>query len=356
MVDCIIDGNSTVNSGTHYGGAYRVSAGTSKFSRCIFSNNIGGGSSCRGGAIGARYYSGGSGSFSSNKVITIQIDSCVFENNAPGTRGKDVYAAVGFSGPTNVTMTDCQFLTGGNYNIYSGTATSISTTYFGTAPTLTGSNNTRALSANVLYTPAPTPPDFSGVCGSIVLLSVDLVSFTTSCNKENIDIQWGTISEENNDYFIVEKSLDGFTFEELEIVNGAGNSLELINYSVFDRKLNNQQTYYRLTQVDFDGKRTIFPMITLNESCQEEMIPMVLAANLSNNTVLVHYDLQESKETELRIVDLNGKIVFSESVYLSKNKRVYQSNEFQALQNGMYFIQLIGDAIAPVSSKFLNVN
>ena len=158
MTDCIIDGNTTNNGGTHYGAAYRMHAGNATFSRCIFSNNTGGGSSCRGGAIGARYTS--TGGFSGNKIINIQVDSCVFENNQPGTRGRDVYGADGFSNDCNISMVDCQFLTGGNYNIYSdgsSPANSITATYFGTLPTRSGTVG-RALSANTLYTPTPTPP------------------------------------------------------------------------------------------------------------------------------------------------------------------------------------------------------
>ena len=68
------------------------------------------------------------------------------------------------------------------------------------------------------------------------------------------------------DYFIVEKSFDGFSFEEITTVNGTGNSLELVNYSISDRKSKSESVYYRLTQVDFDGERTVFPIITLKES------------------------------------------------------------------------------------------
>lgn len=352
MTDCIIDGNATVNGGTHYGGAYRITRGTSKFSRCIFSNNYGGGSSCRGGAIGARYSS--TGGFSTNKTITIQLDSCVFENNSPGTKGSDIYGAATYA--CNITAVDCQFLTGGNYNVYSdGTspATSIVVTYFGTQPTKSGVNVTRTLSTNTLYTPTPSPPEFTGVCGAITILSVDLASFTGDCQGDEVDIQWATISEDNNDYFIIEKSQDGEYFEEVATIDGAGNSTELLHYSISDRKLNKQPVYYRLTQVDFDGERTVFPLIVIDGNCNDEQKPIEVTANLSSNTILVYYDLPESKNTVLNLYDLKGKMIYAENVFLSKNKKVYESNVLKSLEAGMYIIQLTGENIDQASSKFI---
>ncbi len=354
MTDCLIDGNGTVNGGTHYGGAYRVGSGTAKFSRCIFSNNYGGSSSCRGGAIGARY--GSTGGFSSNKTITIQLDSCVFENNSPSGKGRDIYGADGSYYDCNITAKDCQFLTGGNYNVYSdgsSPANSISVTFFGSVPTYTGSNISGGLSANTLYTPDPTTPEFTGVCGAITILSVDLAFFTGDCQGDEVDIQWATISEDNNDYFIIEKSQDGEYFEEVATIDGAGNSTELLHYSISDRKLNNQPVYYRLIQVDFDGERTVFPLIVIEGNCNDEQKPIEVAANLSSNTILVYYDLPESKNTVLNLYDLKGKMIYAENVFLSKNKKVYESNVLKSLEAGMYIIQLSGENINQASSKFI---
>lgn len=350
MTDCIINGNSTVNSGTHYGAAYRAHAGSATFSKCIFSNNVGGGSSCRGGAIGARY-SGSTGVFSTNQTITIQVDSCVFENNNPGTRGRDVYAANGFSNPTNVTMVDCQFLTGGNYNLYSGTATSINATYFATPPTSTGANVTRTLSANTLFTPTPTPPDYTGVCGSIVLLPVELTSFTGHCrNKDNI-LQWETASENNNDYFLLEKMSNSGEFEVVGKVNGVGNSYYTSNYEWVDDDNSGVVNYYRLRQIDYNGRSTAFNEISVDQTCTSENV----FYNEAENSITLFRESLPNEILSVNVLNAGGQTLYNDELHLShKTKQsVLQLNT--KLPAGIYLISyyssVSGNHIAKLSIR-----
>ena len=189
MYDCVIDANSAGQVSTNiYGGGVYISAGNVWFSRCYFKNNFQANGTLRGGAISARYFA--TGSFSTNKTINATIDSCVFQNNSPGGTGRDIYGASGFGNACNITARDCQFLTAGNFNIFSdGTspATSINVTYFGTLPTSSGSNVTRTLSTNTLYTPPSLVPEYSGNCPNIFIgpctptVSILSVSSPTLC-------------------------------------------------------------------------------------------------------------------------------------------------------------------------------
>ncbi len=189
MYDCVIDANSAGQvSSNIYGGGVYISAGDVLFSRCYFKNNFQASGTLRGGAISARYFN--TGAFTTNKIINTTIDSCVFQNNSPGAAGMDIYGASGFSNACNITARDCQFLTGGNFNIFSDAtspATSINVTYFGTLPTSSGSNVTRTLSTNTLYTPPSLVPEYSGNCPNIFIgpctptVSILSVSSPTIC-------------------------------------------------------------------------------------------------------------------------------------------------------------------------------
>ena len=108
-----------------------------------------------------------------------------------------------------------------------------------------------------------------------------------------------------------------------------------------------------MIQVDFDGERTVFPLIVIEGNCNDEQKPIEVAANLSSNTILVYYDLPESKNTVLNLYDLKGKMIYAENVFLSKNKKVYESNVLKSLEAGMYIIQLTGENIDQASSKFI---
>ena len=76
-------------------------------------------------------------------------------------------------------------------------------------------------------------------------------------------VQWTTTSEQNNDYFIIDRSEDGMDWVELDRIDGAGNSTIEINYEVIDKDPYTSYTYYRLSQVNFDGKVEEFEIISI---------------------------------------------------------------------------------------------
>ncbi|MFK8038290.1 MAG: DUF2341 domain-containing protein [Crocinitomicaceae bacterium] len=89
-------------------------------------------------------------------------------------------------------------------------------------------------------------------------LPVELTDFTAQ-EVNNIDAQlnWTTASEINNDYFVIEKSIDANSWFELARVKGAGTSFSTIDYSYIDENLKDKISYYRLKQIDFDGSSSL---------------------------------------------------------------------------------------------------
>lgn len=86
-------------------------------------------------------------------------------------------------------------------------------------------------------------------------LPIKLLNFTaTLIDNNSVKLDWQTASEINNDYFTVERSTNASAWEELSIVNGAGNSSALIKYQTIDRNPFSNNSYYRLKQTDFDGQ------------------------------------------------------------------------------------------------------
>ncbi|MCW5898299.1 MAG: hypothetical protein KIT10_03430 [Flavobacteriales bacterium] len=67
---------------------------------------------------------------------------------------------------------------------------------------------------------------------------------------------WATVSEQNNDFFTVERSRDGITFEEVGQVPGAGTSITTLHYAFDDQRPYSGVSYYRLRQTDYDGTAT----------------------------------------------------------------------------------------------------
>lgn len=86
-----------------------------------------------------------------------------------------------------------------------------------------------------------------------VVLPVELSSFRGEVVSTGVVIHWITESEINNDYFIIEKSVDSRNFYEIGRLDGMGNSQTRQYYTFHDPEPVFEKSYYRLKQIDFDG-------------------------------------------------------------------------------------------------------
>jgi hypothetical protein len=86
-----------------------------------------------------------------------------------------------------------------------------------------------------------------------VTLPIELLDLRAVQQGQVVRLDWATATEVDNDHFVVQRSWDGTTFEDVERVEGAGNSVSTLFYSSTDQRPRNGLNYYRLKQVDIDG-------------------------------------------------------------------------------------------------------
>lgn len=89
---------------------------------------------------------------------------------------------------------------------------------------------------------------------SSTVLPVKWLSYEVKTEAAGNRIKWITASEINNDHFEVEESADGTTWQSIAKIKGKGNSNRQTAYEYFDAGQTGAQTYYRIKQVDADGK------------------------------------------------------------------------------------------------------
>jgi autotransporter-associated beta strand protein len=94
-------------------------------------------------------------------------------------------------------------------------------------------------------------------------LPVTLLDFNAQPVNNEVLVTWTTASEINNDYFQVERSRDAVNYEVLGIVDGAGNSNQVLNYQLIDKQPFTGVSYYRLRQVDFNGDFEVFDPVAV---------------------------------------------------------------------------------------------
>lgn len=186
----------------------------------------------------------------------------------------------------------------------------------------------------------------NGVIGSGTSLPVTFTSLIATAETGRVNVNWSTAVEINNDYFVVQKSENGIEFIDAGKIDGVGNSNVTNEYSFIDYNPYSGTAYYRLKQVDFDGKES-YSSITIADSQTNSEFSVSLFPNPSNGeTVCVKTISTES--FEITVTDISGREVFHS---INNNGNIYiPANEFQ---KGIFFVKVVS-AENTVSMKFVN--
>lgn len=163
-------------------------------------------------------------------------------------------------------------------------------------------------------------------------LPVNLTAFTAQCNKENINFQWSTASEKNNQFFTLQSSANQDEFTNIGSIKGAGNSNKVNNYTFLYQNNLPQNTYYRLKQTDYDGTFTYSKIMV---ACKQDIEKS--SVNVFPNPASGHISLSFQ-------FGLNQ--IASVTIYDKLGAKIYQSDELpssinlSAQPNGIYFLHL----------------
>ena len=143
---------------------------------------------------------------------------------------------------------------GGN-NTYLLTWNSISATGFTGTITLNGGGAFTGTETFYLAMDGNANSDCQFTLAGVNLqqLPIELISLIAKNYGGVNRLIWEVASETNNDYFTIERSIDGITWREIGQIDGAGTSQDQRKYSFFDELFEARINYYRLKQTDFDG-------------------------------------------------------------------------------------------------------
>jgi hypothetical protein len=143
---------------------------------------------------------------------------------------------------------------------------------------------------------------------SSTALPVTLINFKATKQGDNALLNWTTTMEENNKGFGIQRSVDGSAWDEIGFVNGAGNSQTLINYQYLDKDLSAGTYYYRLRQVDLDGREQISKVVQV----VFEGLALELKQNRPNpvsSTTTIDIVVPKTGRVQLALYDQFGRLV-----------------------------------------------
>ena len=124
-------------------------------------------------------------------------------------------------------------------------------------------------------------------------------------------LQWSTAQEQNNARFDIERSMDGGAFVTIGTVKGAGQSTSPMHYSFEDGDLSRVGTYlYRLRQVDFDGRTSLSPVVTL--SLKANGATVMLRPNPASRSLVVSGTGLPGGRGLVRLLNSSGKTVLEQ--------------------------------------------
>ena len=199
-----------------------------------------------------------------------------------------------------------------------------------------------ALENGVLYAQFDGITSFSGGTGATGVgsgnspLPVELISFTGKERGTANILEWVTASERNNDFFEIQRSTNGRDFETLENVKGNGTVNTISTYRFIDEKPATV-CYYRLQQVDFDGKSELSNIVTVKRDLPKD--DAKLFPSPVKDVLSINYQSTANKELTMSVVDMTGRVLITKLV-----DAVEGNNEFNLdlanLPAGTYMTRL----------------
>lgn len=196
--------------------------------------------------------------------------------------------------------------------------------------------------------PSPFETDVNGITGlnswwtlssQSSPLPVEILSFGANCQSQSVILKWSVATQLNNDIFILERSRDGKKWENLTSIKGAGTTNTLMNYETKDEAPYSEVTYYRLAQIDYDGKRNELKTIAV-KGCGSDPI-RILYYSFSDHKTVIKIQSSYNDKIEIFLFNENGQTVARKVQNISNNIQEIEMDCPQ-LNTGIYMLSIRG--------------
>jgi hypothetical protein len=190
-------------------------------------------------------------------------------------------------------------------------------------------------------------PYVSQLVDGCTILPVNIFNFGGMIKNSQAYLNWSTAVESNNKGFYVERSKDGKDFASIGFVNGKGNTSQITNYSYTDaglKDVNVSKTYYRLKQVDIDGKSAYSNVIELSLDNLANGGKWKLYPNPVKDHATIEVNLETASKVKAQLISRDGKILSNtDKGVLNEGTQQFYINT-QTIAKGSYILRVtIGD-------------
>ncbi len=198
---------------------------------------------------------------------------------------------------------------------------------------------------NSFYTLSPNPLIIDA------LVPVNWVSFKViPSGKNNALLQWKTANEYNNNRFEIERSVNGINFTKIATVAPGNQPNATQTYEHTDVNLPKAKYFYRVRQVDNDGKSST--SLTAFITISSEGVNWILLSNPVTDYTTIQFN-NSASNVEMQIANANGKIIYSHTLQ-SVQANTTEKISVSGFAKGIYFITIQMNGV--VEHKKLIVN
>ncbi|MFT5165871.1 MAG: pimeloyl-ACP methyl ester carboxylesterase [Saprospiraceae bacterium] len=169
-------------------------------------------------------------------------------------------------------------------------------------------------------------------------LPVEFVSFTGQKMDDQVELNWTTSSEYNSHRFEIMRAFNGLDFETIGEIDAAGFSDRELQYSFFDSTPLAGNNYYRLRQIDADGK-VCYSNIVILYFEQEVLNLYKIYPNPTRNRVTVDYFTYSDETTFFNVYNMVGQLIRSEQFDVAQGNNS-TSIHIGDLLNGVYLLEI----------------
>ncbi|HKR07162.1 MAG TPA: hypothetical protein VJY62_21170 [Bacteroidia bacterium] len=179
--------------------------------------------------------------------------------------------------------------------------------------------------------------------GNALYAQVDLKSFTANFTGTRVKLSWGSVTENNSNYYSVERSPDGKTFQKIGMVKAEGNMQSQTDYSFFDKDYFENVIYYRLKCMDNSGKEKSLAGIIAVQV--KEDIKEAAIYPLANVPTRVYVDITKINQTRVIVdaTDADGQKLANKQLDKSKNEMAIELKSSYLIQKGDYTLMAFYD-------------
>jgi hypothetical protein len=163
---------------------------------------------------------------------------------------------------------------------------------------------------------------FSGGASlNCAVLPIELLYFNSNLENGVVNLNWSTASEKNNEKFNIERSQNGKDWEIIKLINGAGNSSNEIKYQYVDEAPMFGVSYYRLVQIDYDGKSSASKVNVIDNS----KLRSVIAFPNPGGKEALKLQIRgfRNQEISIEIKSLYGSTILSKSIKVDADNLTY---------------------------------